>query len=212
MRAWPENQIMLAMIRHGATKANEERRYLGKTDEMLSEEGKQMLARYKKGNCYPPADVLFVSPMMRCRQTADILYPHLKPVLIPEWTEMDFGAFENKNYEELKNDTRYQKWIDSGGTAAFPDGENRGNFILRCKKGADRMWTELRRMGIAGKARESNSRVGTIVHGGTVMALLSEYYGGSYFDYQVPNGMGYICVWKECGRISEVSALGEQKV
>jgi hypothetical protein len=25
------------------------------------------------------------------------------------------------------------------------------------------------------------------------MMLVSEYYGGEYFDYQVANGKGYIC-------------------
>lgn len=34
---------MLVFIRHGATQANKERRYLGKTDESLSEEGIEIL-------------------------------------------------------------------------------------------------------------------------------------------------------------------------
>ena len=43
----------------------------------------------------------------------------------------------------------------------------------------------------AGKEAEESISVGMIVHGGTIMALLSQLYGGSYFDYQVPNGRGY---------------------
>ena len=43
MRNRTENQIELVLIRHGATKANEERRYLGRTDEELSEKGKEAL-------------------------------------------------------------------------------------------------------------------------------------------------------------------------
>ena len=35
--------------------------------------------------------------------------------------------------------------------------------------------------------------VGMIVHGGTIMSLLSLYGGKDYFDYQVPNGRGYVC-------------------
>ena len=43
-----------------------------------------------------------------------------------------------------------------------------------------------------------NSRnVALIVHGGTIMSLLSSFYGGEYFDYQVPNGRGYICKLEE---------------
>ena len=35
--------------------------------------------------------------------------------------------------------------------------------------------------------------VGMIVHGGTIMSLLSLYGGKDYFDYQVSNGRGYVC-------------------
>ena len=35
--------------------------------------------------------------------------------------------------------------------------------------------------------------IGLIVHGGTIMVLLSSFCGGDYFDYQVPNGDGYVC-------------------
>ena len=30
-----------------------------------------------------------------------------------------------------------------------------------------------------------------VVHGGTIMALLSHYCGGDYFSYQVKNAEGY---------------------
>ena len=31
----------------------------------------------------------------------------------------------------------------------------------------------------------------TVVHGGTIMAVLSSLTGGEYFDFQVKNGEGY---------------------
>ena len=37
---------------------------------------------------------------------------------------MNFGAYEGKNYEDLKNDSYYQKWIDSNGTLPIPEGES----------------------------------------------------------------------------------------
>ena len=191
MRDWSENQITLAVIRHGETQANKEHRYLGKTDESLSKNGMEALVSYQKLNIYPDVDYLFTSPMKRCIETAGILYPKLCPVLIPEWAEMDFGQFEYRNYEELKDDARYQAWIDSGGTLAFPEGESRGKFILRCKTGLVRMCSELRNLAVQDDSRPL--RVGLVVHGGTVMALLSAYGKNSYFDYQVSNGRGYLC-------------------
>lgn len=193
MRNRAENQITLIFIRHGATKANQEHRYLGKTDEALSKEGEQELAECMKKQIYPRVDCLFTSPMKRCLQTAQLLYPDKKPVKIMEWEEMDFGVFEGKNYIELQNDKRYQAWIDSNGELPFPNGESREDFMLRCDKGFGKMITELFQII---KTQEVQT-IGIVVHGGTIMALLSRYYGGAYFDYQVKNGSGYICTVKE---------------
>ena len=120
MRNRTEIKVTLSLLRHGATPANREHRYLGKTDEALSEEGRAELLLKKKEI---PAELLLVSPMLRCRQTAEILFPGRAQVQIPEWTEMDFGRFEGKNYRELNGDPDYQAWIDSGGTLPFPGGE-----------------------------------------------------------------------------------------
>lgn len=139
MRNRTEDQMILAFIRHGETEANAQRRYLGKTDESLSERGRQLLLSRQKQHVYPQADYLFCSPMKRCLETAQILYPMLPPVVIPEWEEMDFGRFEYKNYEELKDDPAYRRWMDGGGTTAFPGGESREAFVRRCRSGFQKM-------------------------------------------------------------------------
>lgn len=198
MRNRTENQIKLVMIRHGKTESNRKRRYLGKTDEDLCEVGRRELCERKERQCYPPVDVLFASPMKRCIQTAAILYPGMKPVCIGEWTEMDFGIFEGKNYEELKNDERYRRWIDSGGTAPCPEGEGRADFTARCERGLQAM---------LGMLRKEEKTVGMIVHGGTIMALLGQYGGGDYFDYQAANGGGYLCACKKKGRVTAIKVL-----
>lgn len=192
MRNWSKNQITLVLIRHGETEANKERRYLGKTDEPLSEDGKAMLMQTKERGSYPEVDYLFCSPMKRCRETAELLYPGKEFTTIPEWEEMDFGEFEGKNYFDLQGDIRYQAWIDSNGTLPFPGGESRAEFIGRCSRGLFRMLEYT-----AEPADEKGSSiVGLIVHGGTIMSLLSEFCGGEYFDYQIKNGQGYRCILK----------------
>ena len=202
MRDRAENQITLVLIRHGATKANMEHRYLGKTDEVLSKEGEMQLFEYKKMGFFPNIDYLFSSPMKRCVQTAEILFPELKPVEIEEWKEMDFGVFEGKNYLELQGDKRYQEWIDSNGTLPFPEGESREEFISRCDKGFRRMIEKLKPI-----KEDGHKTVGIVVHGGTIMALLSKYAKGNYFDYQVPNGKGFICTMKHLDAEPEIREL-----
>ena len=202
MRNRSENQITLVLIRHGATKANNEHRYLGKTDEELSKEGETKLLEYKKMCFFPKVDFLFSSPMKRCIQTAEILYPESKLVEIEEWKEIDFGIFEGKNYLELQRDKRYQEWIDSNGTLPFSEGESREEFISRCDKGFRSMIGKLKPT-----KEEEHKTVGIIVHGGTIMALLSKYAKGNYFDYQVPNGKGFICTMKHLDAEPEIREL-----
>ena len=141
MRNRTEDQIEihLTLIRHGATLSNKEGRYLGKTDEALSPDGIRTLEKSVTDRIYPIADVLFSGPMKRCLETAQILYPGQTPICIPEWTEMDFGAFEGHNYQELSGDPNYQRWIDSGGTLPFPEGESREEFIRRSVAGYEKM-------------------------------------------------------------------------
>lgn len=187
-----EQQIPLVLIRHGMTPSNGQHRYLGRTEEHLSAEGIQALKEYQKQGFYPKVSHLFSSPMLRCLETAEILYPDIQPVLIPEWREMDFGDFEGKNYMELSEDPRYQSWIDSNGTLPFPGGESREAFICRSLKGMELMAEQIRNLN-----RENSSfpdTVGLIVHGGTIMALLSSLAGGDYYDYQIKNAEGYRCV------------------
>ena len=111
--------LELMLIRHGMTAGNRLSRYIGRgTDEPLSEERKQRLSAYS-GKL---PQLVFVSPMLRCRQTAEILFPGCTLHVVEELAECDFGEFENKNYQELDGNEAYQKWIDSNGMLPFPGG------------------------------------------------------------------------------------------
>lgn len=198
---WSENQMMLVLIRHGVTKANREHRYLGTTDEPLCGEGIRQLTEYQKLRLYPEINCLFASPMRRCLQTAEILFPELSPVVIPEWKEIDFGIFEGKHHLELQEEKRYQAWLDSQGTLPFPEGESREEFLFRCDKGFRKMIEKIK------EKKEENKVIGMMVHGGTIMALLSQYGQGEYFDYQAANGRGYVCTIKNWDRKPEVVKL-----
>ena len=241
-RTGKQTEIRLTLIRHGATLSNKEGRYLGKTDEALSPEEIHMLEKSVADGNYPTADILFSGPMKRCQETAQILYPGQTPILIPEWTEMDFGTFEGHNYKELSGDPKYQRWIDSGGTLPFPGGESREAFIRRSVTGCEKMLhylktirersaasgqgdcntgsrkTELERSDESGARDAGGQSVTAVVHGGTIMALLSHFLGGEYFDYQVKCGQGYsgrlifpvgggAPEWKEVRPLSEFTAL-----
>ena len=168
------------LIRHGMTKGNQEKRYIGsRTDEALCPEGIRLLKQHQ----YPEVHSVYASPMKRCLETAAILYPDLPVRIVPDFRECDFGAFECRNYAELNGREDYQAWIDSGGTLPFPGGESREAFSAR----------SLAAFRALPPCGEKENRA-LIVHGGTIMAIMEALAvpGGSYYDFQVRNGCGYI--------------------
>ena len=118
--------IKLWLIRHGKTEGNKLSRYIGTTDEPLCQEGTEFLHKMD----YPKVQAVYVSPLKRCVQTAEILFPGEPVHIIEELAECDFGEFENKNYKELEGNPHYQEWIDSNGTLPFPGGESREGFVI----------------------------------------------------------------------------------
>lgn len=181
-----KTNLRLYLIRHGKTPGNEEKRYVGRTDESLSEKGREELLR----NAFPKTELLFSSPMKRCIESCEVLFPGQATTLIEGFREIDFGTFEGKNYQELSGDPDYQAWIDSGGTKPFPKGEDRADFIRRNKRAFLEMLAQA--MAYYEEHPEKEGKVAAVVHGGTIMSILSGFYGGDYFDYQIANGEAYL--------------------
>ncbi len=177
------------LIRHGQTKGNLEKRYVGSTDESLTREGAKGLLE-KRGK-YSPVEMVFTSPMKRCLETAEILFPGIPCRKIKGLEECDFGEFEYENYQSLKEDARYQAWIDSGGSLPFPGGESREEFQKRCCQAF------LEACQTAEKA--GADKVAFVVHGGTIMAVLDRFSRPhrDYYDWQVKNGEGYEMDWED---------------
>ncbi len=93
------------LIRHGQTNGNLEHRYIGcRTDESLCVQGIERLHEKE----YPKVQRVYVSPMKRCIETAEIIYPNVPMEVVDDFRECDFGAFENKNYTELNGCDDYQ--------------------------------------------------------------------------------------------------------
>ena len=187
--------IKLWLIRHGKTEGNKLARYIGTTDEPLCQEGIEFLKKMD----YPKVQEIYVSPLRRCVQTAEILFPE-KPVhIIEELAECDFGEFENKNYKELDGNPNYQAWIDSDGRLPFPEGEDRECFIKRTMEGFRQMTEQA--------WRENCGQIAAVVHGGSIMAILSCLMQDDYFAYQVPNLAGYAFQYEGAGKIQAVRRI-----
>ncbi len=172
----------LILLRHGRTAVNLDNRYNGRTDDPLCEEGLRE-ARAAKAN--PDISLVYVSPLKRARQTAEICFPNAEQVVVDGLREMDFGDFEGKTAREMENDPVYRAWVDGGCVDACPNGESIPSFAKRAMTAFD--WA------VRDAAERRLGRVGVTAHGGVIMAVMYGYSHTdvSYFDWYVENCSGF---------------------
>ena len=176
---------LIHLIRHGVAEGNMLGQYIGRTDSPLCEQGIEQLLQIKQNQEYPAAQAYYSSPLIRCVQTMQILYPHAKPVLLDGLRECDFGDWEGKTAKELEGDPAFLRWMESGQQAAPPNGEDSRAFLSRVCSAFEQLVEELLRSGLTSAA------VGT--HGGVMMALLASYGlpRASAYEWMTEPGCGY---------------------
>ena len=176
--------MRLLLIRHAQTAGNLAHRYIGATDEPLCPLGEQTA---RDAAPVRPPDTVYVTTMRRTQQTAKILFPTARQIIVPGLREMDFGAFEGKNYEEMAHDAAYRAWVDGGCLGTCPGGESRAAFCARVCEA----FTALRREWLAAGTESAV----LVVHGGTIMALLSSLARPEidYYAAGVGNCRGVSC-------------------
>ena len=173
-------------IRHGMTEANLRREYVGRTDYDLCPEGIRQLIQKREEYAYPPADRIFCSPLARCIQTAGILYPDCRKLTVnSHFLELDFGDFEGKTYDQLKDREDYRQWLANSLTTAPPGGESGEEFMSRLVVGLNEVFAQM--------MEEKLDDAVVITHGGVIMTLL---HGvglpkTEFGTWQAGNGEGY---------------------
>lgn len=192
-----ENKIKINIIRHGKTELNEKHCYIGITNAPLSQNGKDEIIAKNKLRIYPSCELLFVSPMRRVKETASIIYPDKEQIEIEEFREMDFGSFEGKNYNELKDNNYYRKWIDESRGISVDELKSKygeisceTDDVILPEKMSD--FTERVLSGIKKVIKSSNNikEVSIVAHGGTIMALSSMVDNSDFYKYMVSCGEG----------------------
>lgn len=173
--------MLIVFLRHGETAYNEQRRYQGAIDMPLSKSGR---AKLKIADFSP--DTVIVTPLCRTKQTAAIFFPEAKQRECADLREMDFGDFEGRTYDEMKDDPAYGAWLDSGCESACPNGESKAVFCARVCHAFE---------GCVDEALARGEALLVIVaHGGTQMAALSRFAEPhrDYYDWNAPNGGGFV--------------------
>ena len=92
--------MKIYLLRHGETAYNVDHRYQGVTDIPLSPAG---LAALKQADFSPKT--VYVTPLKRTKQTAEILFPAAEYIPVNDLGEMNFGVFEGRNYKEMEHES-----------------------------------------------------------------------------------------------------------
>lgn len=193
---------VIHFIRHGSIDETLSGKYIGTTDAPLSDKGKMALRKLDHTYQYPGAQALFTSPLKRCTQTAKLLYPDLKPLVIANLSECNFGEWEGKTAEELKDDEDFQKWLAGDNSVKPPRGESNADFVRRICRVFESIVEGLMKTGVTESVM--------ITHGGVIMTLLAVYGlpQAKPFEWTMDNGFGYSVritpmLWQR-GKVCEV--------
>ena len=168
------------LLRHGRTHYNDQRRDQGRLDIPISPAGAAELTTAD----FSP-EFVYVTPLRRSQQTARILFPSARQIVIDNLIEMDFGDFEGRTADEMVEDAAYRAWVDGGCTGRCPNGESRTEFC-------DRVSAAFAALVEDGLARRED-RLVIVAHVGTLCALMERHAlpERAYFDWKSGNGGGY---------------------
>ena len=169
--------MMIYLICHGKTGANEKHLYCGSTDLSLSETGKAELQALQ----YDIKNVRFLtSGMNRTDETLQILFGNVTYAVEPRFREVDFGIFEMRSYEELKDTPEYQAWLTGDNEANVPpDGESGAQMKKR----------------VLEALADIQEDTCIITHGGVIAAIMAYLFpdeGKNRYQWQPQNGHGWI--------------------
>lgn len=173
----------LKFIRHGETEANENGVYIGRTDIPLSKAGKDSLFEQMEKYDYTSVQKVYTSPLLRCVQTANILFPNTFTTNINELREMDFGDFEGKSADELVNRDDFKQWLKGGLDNPPPNGESLRLMVERCYDGMASIIGDMMSEGLTNCA--------VITHGGIIMNALSCFGVPKYKPMELPCDFGH---------------------
>src|SRR5438105_1926393 len=115
-------------VRHGETDWNRVKRFRGRAEIPLNENGIDQATRTAARLGAEKIDIAFASPLGRAMRTAEIiLEPHrLRSEPEPALMDIDYGSWQGWTLEEAasRDPEIYQLWLNSPERVRFPGGES----------------------------------------------------------------------------------------
>lgn len=180
-------RLDLVVVRHGLTSWNRERRYQGHRDiPLLLPEALPALDTLRADLASREFDAVHCSDLTRCRQTLDMLMRECRwpspPQIDNRLRELDFGDYEGKCYDELKELPAYRAWIETRGEQAPPGGES----MATLRKRLESWWDER----VAALDPRRQHRLLLVTHGGVIRELRRRFEAIDFWEGSVEQGAG----------------------
>ena len=169
--------MTIYLIRHGKTEANSKHLYCGSKELTLSVAAREELQNIR----YDIKNVRFItSGMKRTNETLQVLFGDVPYEIDPRFREVNFGIFEMHSYEQLKDRTDYQAWLE---------GDNEANVPPRGESGVQMKARVLQALS------EITEDTCIITHGGVIAAIMEHLFPGedkNRYQWQPQNGRGWV--------------------
>jgi probable phosphoglycerate mutase len=184
----------LLLVRHGETDWNRQTRFQGQIDVPLNETGRsqaQLAANFLEA---VSIDCAFSSPMLRPRETAEIILQPHSPLSLDFHAglcEISHGLWEGKLESEIETifPDQLQLWRDAPETVQMPEGENLQQVWDR----ATAAWREI--VSVTAQASPGLNTGLVVAHDATNKVILSYVLGlGAEYFWRFRQGNGAVSV------------------
>lgn len=165
------------LIRHGLTVSNRRRRYMGRTEEPLCNDGRLQARRLALRLAPLELAALYCSPLRRARETAEIVgQPHaLRAEVAADFNELDLERWQGLTGEQIaaRDAPAWQTWCDDPTRLRLPGIEGFDVLRERVRRGLQAL---LR--------RHAEGEVAVVTHDGVVRVAVLESLGTGLGPYR----------------------------
>ena len=160
----------LLLARHGDTRLNSARMFVGHTDAELSALGRRQVKRLRDRLAAERIDVIYSSDLKRAVATAETIASrhHLDVITCPELREINYGKVEGLTFEEIQRlyPDVAELCLEWNLQLEFPDGESFDEFKQRVSKFLDRL-----------KQHTPEQTILIVAHGGPLRLMVCHLLG-----------------------------------
>ena len=189
----------ICLIRHGITEGNKRKLYYGHSDIDLAPEGVEALKKQAAEGLYPDGEGadFYTTDLKRTHQTLKLIYGERDFTPLSSLKEINFGDFEMKTYQELKEIKEYQDWLrdPQDDTLAPPNGESIRGFYDRIAAGFEDLKNRHALKELAMRHSDEEALSIVVCHGGTISAIMEKVFPGerkNFYEWIPDPGHGYI--------------------